>query len=151
MGVADEHRNRVLLRARDAIDLRYRSDLDIDALSSIACMSSAHFIRTFRSTFGETPHRYLQRRRVERAMEQLRRTDRSITDISIDVGWNSVATFTRTFREVVGCTPTDYRALAPDAGEGRVPPCFVKAWTRPSGSSSFGTAGAADHAYRRPT
>jgi AraC-like DNA-binding protein len=132
--------NRLLLRARDAIDVGYRRPLDITALAAVACMSPAHFIRSFKAAFGETPHRYLQRRRVERAMERLRRSDLPVSDIGAEVGWASLATFSRTFREVVGCTPTQYRASTTSAQDGQVPTCFVKAWTRPATSSSSGTA-----------
>ncbi|MES1239857.1 MAG: helix-turn-helix transcriptional regulator, partial [Chloroflexota bacterium] len=69
----------------------------------------AHFSRSFRAVFGETPHRYLQRRRVERSMFLLRETDRSITDICLDVGFSSLGTFSRTFTEIVGETPSRYR------------------------------------------
>jgi AraC-like DNA-binding protein len=123
-----------MLRARDAIDRAYAQPLDIPALASVASVSDAHFIRTFRSTFGETPHRYLQRRRVERAMFLLRETQRSITDVCLDVGFTSLGTFSRTFRDIVGVNPTDYRAR----GEVMIAPtCFTMAWTRPS---SFGEA-----------
>src|SRR6202048_1354606 len=98
-----------MLRARDAMDRTYAMPLDIAHLARVASVSDAHFIRTFRATFGETPHRYLQRRRVERAMFLLRETERSITDICMDVGFNSVGTFSRTFRDIVGETPMAYR------------------------------------------
>jgi AraC-like DNA-binding protein len=124
-----------MLRARDAIDRSYAEPLDIPSLARIACVSEAHFIRTFRATFGETPHRYLQRRRVERAMYLLRATDVSVTDICLDVGFNSPGTFSRTFKEIVGESPAAYREKA--AKPARVPTCFVMAWTRPS---SFGEA-----------
>ena len=75
MSRATEEQNRRLLRARDAMDRSYAEPLDIPRLAAIAHVSEAHFIRTFRATFGETPHRYLQRRRVERAMFLLRQTD----------------------------------------------------------------------------
>jgi transcriptional regulator GlxA family with amidase domain len=127
-----EESNRRLLRARDAMDRTYAQPLDIPALARIACVTDAHFIRTFRATFGETPHRYLQRRRVERAMFLLRETDRSVTDVCFDVGFSSVGTFSRTFREIVGCSPREYRGRADRRA---VPTCFVMAWTRPS---SFG-------------
>lgn len=126
--------NRMMLRARDAMDRYYRSELDIAALAEIACVSRAHFIRTFKTTFGETPHRYLQRRRVERAMYLLRTTTDDITDICMNVGFSSLGTFSRTFTEILGETPTRYRT------RGRlddVPSCFVKAWSRPS---TFGEA-----------
>ena len=126
--------NRLLLRARDAMDRRYRDELDIAALAEIACVSQAHFIRRFKATFGETPHRYLQRRRVERAMYMLRTTTDDITDICMNVGFSSLGTFSRTFTEIVGETPTRYRTQGTLC---YVPSCFVKAWTRPS---SFGEA-----------
>ena len=123
-----------MLRARDAMDRGYRDELDIAALAEIACVSHAHFIRTFKATFGETPHRYLQRRRVERAMYMLRTTTDDITDICMNVGFSSLGTFSRTFTEIVGETPSRYRTRG---SLGDVPGCFVKAWTRPS---SFGEA-----------
>ena len=126
-----------MLRARDAIDRDYASALDIPALARIALVSEAHFIRTFRSTFGETPHRYLQRRRVERAMALLRSTDRSVTDICFAVGFSSLGTFSRTFRDIVGWSPSDFRRQAPTPYP--VPTCFTMGWTRPS---SFGEAAA---------
>src|SRR2546423_10532940 len=98
----------------------------------MANVSEAHFIRTFRATFDETPHRYLQRRRVERAMYLLRATHRSVTDICLDVGFSSLGTFSRIFRDIVGQSPTDYRRRR--AENTRVPTCFTMAWTRPSTS-----------------
>ena len=130
-----EDLNRHLLRARDAMDRAYAEPLDVRALAAVAHLSEAHFSRSFRTCFGETPHRYLQRRRVERAMFMLRETDRSVTDICFDVGFSSVGTFSRTFREIVGESPTGYRDQAADLRA--VPACFAKAWTRPS---SFGDA-----------
>ena len=112
MSRAVEDSNRRLLRARDAMDGSYAQPLDIRALARIAHVSEAHFIRTFRATFGETPHRYLQRRRVERAMFLLVQTDRSVTEICLDVGFTSLGTFSRTFRAVVGESPTAYRRRA---------------------------------------
>jgi AraC-like DNA-binding protein len=132
MSRAVEDSNRRMLRARDAMDLRFAEPLDIPALARIAHVSEAHFIRTFRATFGETPHRYLQRRRVERSMFMLRETDRSVTEICLDVGFASLGTFSRTFREIVGVSPSAYRTGA-DASA--VPGCFTRVWTRPS---SFG-------------
>jgi transcriptional regulator GlxA family with amidase domain len=132
---AVEDSNRRMLRARDAMDRDYAGPLDIPTLARIAYVSEAHFIRTFKTTFGETPHRYLQRRRVERAMFLLRETDRSVTDICLDVGFTSLGTFGRTFHEIVGESPSSYRRGAADLRA--VPACFAKAWTRPS---SFGEA-----------
>ncbi|MBX7268557.1 helix-turn-helix transcriptional regulator [Micromonospora sp. Llam7] len=129
-----EETNRAMLRARDAMDRVYAQPLDIPTLAKIAHVSGAHFIRTFRATFGETPHRYLQRRRVERAMYLLLHTEQDVTEVCYAVGFGSLGTFSRTFRKIVGESPTDYRKrrTAPAAP---VPSCFTKAWTRPS---SFG-------------
>jgi AraC-like DNA-binding protein len=129
-----EDENRRMLRARDAMDRDYAVPLDVPRLASIACVSDAHFIRTFKATFGETPHRYLQRRRVERAMYLLRNSDRTVTDVCMEVGFSSLGTFSRTFRDIVGETPSEFRTRGPIPA---VPSCFVKAWTRPS---SFGEA-----------
>jgi AraC-like DNA-binding protein len=128
-----EQSNRRMLRARDAMDRHFAEPLDIPALARIAHVSEAHFIRTFRATFGETPHRYLQRRRVERAMALLRQTDASITDVCMTVGFTSLGTFSRTFREIVGESPRSYRARSTPITH--VPTHFAMAWTRPS---SFG-------------
>ena len=133
MSRAAEDSNRRLLRARDAMDRTYAQPLDVPTLARIAHVSDAHFIRTFKATFGETPHRYLQRRRVERAMFLLRATDASVTDVCFDVGFNSLGTFSRTFRDVVGASPSEYRRRS--GGPRPVPTCFAMAYTRPS---SFG-------------
>jgi AraC-like DNA-binding protein len=117
------------------MDRSYAEPLDIEALARIAVVSEAHFIRSFRATFGETPHRYLQCRRVERSMFFLRETDRRVTDICFDVGFGSLGTFTRTFRDIVGETPSAHRRRG---SVKTIPTCFTMAWTRPS---SFGEAG----------
>jgi transcriptional regulator GlxA family with amidase domain len=139
-----EDSNRRMLRARDAMDRDYAQPLDITSLAKIAIVSEAHFIRVFKSTFGETPHRYLQRRRVERAMFLLRETDRSVSDICLDVGFTSLGTFSRLFKEIIGETPSRYRA-----GNGPIvtPHCVQLAAMRPrlaaadaAQTSSFGEA-----------
>lgn len=122
-----------MLRARDRMDRHYAEPLDIPALAAVAGCSEAHFIRTFRAVFGETPHRYLQRRRVERAMALLR-GNRPVTDVCFEVGFNSLGTFSRTFAAIVGVSPSVYQKRSPTAA---VPTCFAMAWTRPS---SFGEA-----------
>jgi len=123
-----EDLNRRMLRARDAMDRAYAEHLDVPAVAAVAHVSEAHFIRTFRAVFGETPHRYLQRRRVERSMFLLRETDRSVTDICFDVGFGSLGTFSRTFHSIVGETPSHYRL-----GHGPIvaPNCVQMAATRP--------------------
>ncbi|HET7029850.1 MAG TPA: AraC family transcriptional regulator [Candidatus Limnocylindrales bacterium] len=141
-----EDLNRRLLRARDAMDRAYAEPLDVRTVAGVAHISPAHFSRCFRSVFGETPHRYLQRRRVERSMFLLRETDRSVTEICFDVGFTSLGTFSRTFRAIVGETPSMYRQ-----GHGPIvaPHCVQLAAMRPrfspgelERSSSFGEAAA---------
>src|SRR6058998_2332578 len=106
------------------MDRSFAEPLDVATVAAVAHVSEAHFSRSFRATFGETPHRYLQRRRVERAMFLLRESDRSITDICLDVGFNSLGTFSRTFREIVGQSPLAYRRGSAPVG-GAVPTCFT--------------------------
>ena len=136
--------NRRLLRARDAMDRSFAEPLDVPTVAAVAHVSPAHFSRSFRAVFGETPHRYLQRRRVERSMFLLRETGRSVTDICFDVGFTSLGTFSRTFREIVGESPSDYRQ-----GHGPIvaPHCVQLAAMRPREAageatrlSSFGEA-----------
>jgi AraC-like DNA-binding protein len=123
-----------MLRVRDAIDRDPAAQLDVRTLAALVHVSPWHLIRTFAAVYGETPHRYLQRRRVQRAMVLLRDTDASVTEICVAVGFTSLGTFSRTFRAVVGESPSAYRRRGP------LPPapgCFTTAWTRPS---SFGEA-----------
>jgi transcriptional regulator GlxA family with amidase domain len=127
--------NRRLLRARDTMDRCYADALDVEWLARSVSLSRAHFIRSFRAAFGETPHRYLQRRRLERAMTLLRETDRPVTEIALDVGFASLGTFGRTFRDVVGLSPTEYRGRSHAS---RVPGCIRMEWDRPS--RTFGEA-----------
>src|SRR6201991_4729135 len=103
-----EDTNRSMLRVRDTIDRSFDQDLDLEALARVAHLSPDHLIRTFRSVFGETPHRYLQRRRIERAMFLLRTTDRDVTDICFAVGFASLGTFSRLFTSLVGEPPSSY-------------------------------------------
>lgn len=131
-----EDTNRRLLRARDAMDRRFADPLDIAELAGIAFMSEAHFIREFKRVFGEPPYRYLQRRRVERAMFILRHKDDSVTDVCMAVGFASLGTFSRTFRTIVGMSPTEFRVAT--RGLPQVAPTgFSMRWNRPS---SFGEA-----------
>ena len=106
------------------MDRTFAEPLCIPRLARIAEASQAHFIRRFRATFGETPHRYLRRRRVERAMFLLRETDRSVTDICFDVGFTSLGTFSRTFQEIVGESPSTFRQRGCMLD---VPICFMMA------------------------
>jgi transcriptional regulator GlxA family with amidase domain len=130
---ASEDSNRRMLRARDAMDRSYAEPLDVPTLARLAHVSEAHFIRTFRATFGETPNRYLQRRRVERAMFLLRSTEQSVTDVCMAVGFASLGTFSRVFAEIVGEPPSVYRRRGPLAP---VPSCFGMRWLRPGSNTA---------------
>jgi AraC-like DNA-binding protein len=132
------HPIRHLLRAKDLIDARYREPLDVPALARVAHLSSAHFSREFRRTFGEAPHQYLLTRRLERAAALLRNTDRSVADICLAVGLRSVGSFTTSFGRAFGMAPTAYRsAHLPAIARARVPTCVLQAYARPL-SSTFG-------------
>ncbi len=139
MPVVHDPLERHLLRARDLIDTRYADALDVPTLAARAGVSAAHFARRFRATFGETPHRYLLARRLERAQFLLRETDRGVGEICLDVGLVSVGSFTTSFKRSVGVTPTAYRRLA-RAPLPAIPMCVLRELTRPK-ESSFGEDG----------
>jgi AraC-like DNA-binding protein len=123
---------RHLLRAKDLADCRYFEPLTVADLARAAGLSPAHFSREFRRTFGETPHRYLLTRRLERAAALLRSTDRSVADICMAVGLRSVGSFTTSFGRMFGASPTAYRATHPPASDrARIPSCVLRAWGRP--------------------
>jgi AraC-like DNA-binding protein len=123
---------RHLLRAKDLADARYAEPIRVEDMARAAGLSRAHFSREFARTFGETPHRYLLTRRLERAAALLRGTDRSVADICFLVGLESVGSFTSSFRRMYGATPTAYRAAHPPASLlARVPACIVRAHARP--------------------
>jgi len=124
---------RRLLRAKDRMDAASHEDWSIRRLARVSHVSEAHFARSFRQAFGVPPHRYLLTRRIERATALLRDSDRPITEIAFDTGWQSLGTFGRTFRDVTGESPSALRARAQAATNelGRVPACIVSAAHRP--------------------
>ena len=123
---------RHLLRAKDLADARYFEPLDVGDLARAAGLSRAHFSREFRATFGESPHAYLLTRRMERAAALLRNTDRSVADVCLSVGLQSVGSFTTSFTRTYGMSPTAYRAtLPPAADHARIPACVLRAYARP--------------------
>lgn len=124
-----------LRRARDQIDREYARPLDVAALARTALMSSAHFSRQFRAAYGETPYSYLMTRRIERAKALLRRRDMSVTEACFEVGCTSLGSFSSRFTELVGETPTAYRARDHRALVS-VPGCIAKDLTRPSRNPS---------------
>jgi AraC-like DNA-binding protein len=123
---------RHLVRARDLADSRYAEPLTVDDLARAAGLSRAHFSREFRRAFGETPHGYLLTRRLERAAALLRSTDRSVADICMTVGLDSVGSFTTSFTRMFGRPPTAYRAAFPPAAMyARIPACVLRVHGRP--------------------
>jgi AraC-like DNA-binding protein len=123
---------RHLLRAKDLADARYFEPLDVDDLARAAGLSRAHFSREFRRAFGDSPHAYLLTRRLERAAALLRTTDRSVADICLSVGLQSVGSFTTSFRRMHGMSPTAYRASFPPAeAHAVVPWCVLRVYGRP--------------------
>jgi len=121
-----------LRRARDLMDARYADPLDLDDLAAAAGFSRYHFAREFRAAFGETPGGYLSRRRVERAKDLLASANLTVTEICVVVGFSSLGSFSRRFRELVGCSPTEYRRRAiARGGPPPIPGCVVMAWSRP--------------------
>ena len=127
---------RHLLRAKDLADARYFEPLDVDDLARAAGLSRAHFSREFRRAFGESPHAYLLTRRLERAAALLRTTDRSVADICLSVGLQSVGSFTTSFTRHFGRSPTAYRAAFPPAVQyAFVPACVARVYGRPQRST----------------
>ena len=127
---------RHLLRAKDLAYARYFEPLDVDDLARAAGLSRAHFSREFRRAFGESPHAYLLTRRMERAAALLRTTDRSVADICLSVGLQSIGSFTTSFTRHFGKSPTAYRAAFPPASAyAVVPACLVRVYGRPQRST----------------
>jgi AraC-like DNA-binding protein len=135
---------RHLLRARDLVDSRYGEPLDLETLARAAHVSPRHFSRSFRRTFGETPHQYLLTRRIERARHLLRTTSLRVAEVCLAVGFTSVGSFTTTFRRHVGVSPTAYRRDNPGPSPAdRIPLCIVMAGTRQPGQGAFREEGPA--------
>jgi AraC-like DNA-binding protein len=123
---------RHLLKAKDLADARYPEPLTVADLAAAAGLSPAHFSREFRRAFGESPHAYLLTRRLERAAALLRSTDRSVAEICLSVGLQSIGSFTTSFTRTYGRSPTAYRAAFPPAATyALVPSCILRAYGRP--------------------
>ena len=118
-----------LRRARDLIDREYARPLDVPTMAAKALMSPAHFSRRFRAAYGETPYAYLMTRRIERAKAFLRQ-GMSVTDACLTVGCTSLGSFSSRFTEIVGETPSQYRARDHSDLE-VVPACVTMFATRP--------------------
>jgi AraC-like DNA-binding protein len=133
-----------LLRAKDVIDRDYARPLDVAALAREAYASTSHFSRSFKRAFGETPYQYLRRRRIERAKELLRETELSVTEVSLEVGFQSLGSFSTAFRELVAESPVEYARRWRATGPPPIPACFTLMYTRPIASSSFREASGSD-------
>lgn len=124
-----------LRRARDLMDREYARPLDVPELARRALMSPAHFARRFRAAYGETPYSYLMTRRIERAQQLLRQGDLSVTDVCLAVGATSLGSFSSRFTEIVGMTPSAFRALD-HTGVENLPPQTVMVGMRPTRAGS---------------
>ena len=131
-----------LRRARDLMDRDYAAPLDVPTLARAALMSPAHFSRQFRAAYGETPYGYLMTRRIERAKALLRRGDMTVTEVCMAVGCTSLGSFSSRFTELVGETPSAYRARDHRA-TAAVPACVVKTQARPSRNGEAAAAAGA--------
>ncbi|WP_354495824.1 helix-turn-helix transcriptional regulator [Mycetocola sp. 2940] len=129
----------ILRRVRDRIDREYAEPLDVEALARGANMSAGHLSRQFRLAYGESPYAYLMTRRIERAMELLRRGDLSVTEVCFAVGCSSLGSFSSRFSELVGVPPSLYRRDAANSLAG-MPPCVAKQVTRPTRTREAATA-----------
>jgi AraC-like DNA-binding protein len=114
-----------LRRAKDHIDRHYAADLDLDTLARVAGVSKWHFARCFEATYGETPIRYLTRRRIERAQNLLRDANLTVTEICMIVGFASLGSFSSRFTALVGESPSTYRERHADPRRGHVPGCYL--------------------------
>ncbi|MCE0446264.1 helix-turn-helix transcriptional regulator [Streptomyces tricolor] len=121
---------RRLRRVRDRMDREYAEPLDMTELARDALMSPGHFQRSFRKAFGETPYSYLMTRRIERAKALLRRGDLTVTEVCLAVGCTSLGSFSSRFTELVGETPSAYRARDHEESAA-IPSCVARRLTRP--------------------
>ena len=135
----DAHALPHLRAAKDRMDLDFAEPLDLDALAAAAGYSRFHFLRAFRAAYGETPRAYLTRRRIERAKTLLRSANLTVTEICHVVGFSSLGSFSARFTELVGVSPSRYRAeVVERGGPPPVPGCFVMMWTRPHDDAAIG-------------
>lgn len=114
-----------LRRARDHIDTHYASAITLAQLADLAAMSRFHFVRSFEAAYGETPIRYLTRRRIERAQDLLRLANLTVTEVCMAVGFASLGSFSLRFTELVGEGPAAYRARWAARGGPHVPGCYL--------------------------
>lgn len=139
-----------LRRARDHIDRNYRDPLDLGTVAAVAAVSKYHFIRCFEEAYGETPMRYLTRRRIERAQDLLRSANLTVTEVCMAVGFTSLGSFSARFRRIVGESPVAYRNRFAATGVPHIPGCWLfmagvlrggTATARDAGARNFGEGG----------
>ncbi|HZP55056.1 MAG TPA: AraC family transcriptional regulator [Actinocrinis sp.] len=127
-GDQDLARLKLLRRAKDAMDRDWAQRLDLNAVAAIAGYSPYHFIRLFKQAYGESPGRYLSRRRVERAQDLLHSANLTVSEVCTAVGFESLGSFCTRFKQFTGRTPTEFRNAALRGGPAAVPGCFVLLW-----------------------
>lgn len=133
MGISPHRRSELemLRRVRDRIDREFAEPLDIATLARTEHVSAGHLARRFVAAYGEPPYSYLMTRRIERAMTRLRQDGANVTDVCYAVGFSSLGTFSTRFRELVGISPSEYRARAAGDSGGQLPPCLLRRADRP--------------------
>jgi AraC-like DNA-binding protein len=126
---------RRLCRGRDLLADEYQSRVLLGQAAREACLSEFHFHRLFRDTFGETPHDFLTRRRMDRARQMLA-SERTVTEVCFEVGYGSLGSFSTKFRAQFGRSPVEFqrevRSIFGYSAPWRVlmlPGCFLQAWT----------------------
>ena len=100
---------RRLYRVLDYIETNLEGNLTLDRMASIACLSRFHFARAFKQAVGQSPHRHVSTRRLDRAKALLTQGDRSLVDIALSLGFSNQANFTRAFKQATGHSPGQYR------------------------------------------
>jgi AraC-like DNA-binding protein len=127
-----------LRQARDLVDRHFAEPLDLDRLALESGFSKFHFARCFKDAYGETPVRYLTRRRVERAKDLLRHANLTVTEVCMLVGFSSLGSFSSRFTELVGMSPSAYlRHQTERGGPPPIPGCFLMDWSRPRPDSAI--------------
>lgn len=106
----DDETFRRLCRSRDLLASQYMDPLHLEHAAAEACLSKFHYQRKFRSVFGETPHEFLTRRRMEQARLLLAKGSYSVTEVCLEVGYSSLGSFSARFQQIFGISPTEYRA-----------------------------------------
>jgi AraC family transcriptional regulator len=98
-----------LRRIKELVDAKMGDDLSLDEMAQSIGSSTAHFIRMFRKSTGETPHQFVLRQRVERAKTMLRAPVARVLDVAVACGFKTQQHFAQVFRDVCGVSPTQYR------------------------------------------